>query len=91
VFTLVFDDTETWDEDKFVATAAHEIGHLLGLRHAAGKGQLMSPFRSSIKKPTKEDVKRLAEVRGRPWKIRTEFHEIDEDVEDEFDRLTRGG
>lgn len=59
-FELRFDKAELWDADKFQGTAAHEIGHMLGLRHASGAGQLMSPFfQTGIISPQPNDVNRI--------------------------------
>lgn len=68
VFTLRFDKLESWVPDKFQATACHEFGHVLGLTHASGPGQLMSAFRSSIVEPTETDVERLLKIG--PWTAR---------------------
>ncbi len=68
VFQLRFDVGETWDADKFEATCAHEIGHMLGLRHATGPGLLMSPlYQPGIREPRDGDRAALKQV---PWKVR---------------------
>jgi hypothetical protein len=68
VFDLRFDIAETWTADKFEATAAHEIGHLLGLRHATSGGLLMSPtYQPGIREPRDGDRIALGQI---PWKLR---------------------
>lgn len=68
--TLRFDKLENWDADKFKGTAAHEIGHLLGLGHASGPGQLMSPlFQAGILGPTAADVTAILKPKL-GWKAR---------------------
>ena len=65
---MVFDLAEVnLTKDEFEATAAHEFGHALGVRHrhAAKKGQLMSPSLSSIKEPLDADI--AAAVRHAKW------------------------
>jgi len=57
---LRFDKSETWNANKFQGTAAHEIGHLLGLGHASGPGELMSPlFQPAIITPQEGDATRI--------------------------------
>ena len=57
---LVIDEDEDWTDDRFLYCACHEIGHILGLKHADGAGQLMSPFLdSSINKPQENDLARM--------------------------------
>ncbi|MHC4400380.1 MAG: matrixin family metalloprotease [Planctomycetota bacterium] len=66
---LRFDVNENpWTPDKFLGTAAHEIGHLLGLRHAPQKGLLMSPlYQEGVVEPRGGDITALA---GAGWTLR---------------------
>ena len=67
---LRFDTGEdgTWTKSKFLATCAHEIGHLLGLHHDDGPGALMSAYlNEAIFAPTARDKQRLAAV---GWQLR---------------------
>ena len=54
---LRFDSTESWSTSKFLYTAIHEIGHVLGLRHTKTAGQIMGEYRANgITEPQWEDV-----------------------------------
>lgn len=67
---LTFDITESWTALEFQATAAHEIGHLLGIRHAhvAASNQLMNDFLDpGIITPQKFDIQAAVAV---GWKLR---------------------
>lgn len=75
------DDAETWTPDKFKVAIAHEFGHILGLTHAAGGGQLMSPFLSNITKPQSGDISRIQGLWGKPPET-GEFVTADEDDPD---------
>jgi hypothetical protein len=61
---LRFDISETWASTKFLATASHEIGHLLGLSHIGAVGHLMNPTLGDIVGPTMADGKRLISELG---------------------------
>lgn len=65
---LTFDITETWTVPDFRATAAHEIGHLLGIGHVTEKQQLMNNFLDpEIDKPREFDIAAAVAV---GWKKR---------------------
>ena len=65
---LTFDTSETWTAAEFQGTAAHEIGHLLGLPHITQKNQLMNNFLDvAIITPQKFDIEAAVEV---GWKER---------------------
>jgi len=53
---LAFDALEPWDSDKFQATACHEIGHLLGLRHGGADGIMAATYRGQRKTPHETDA-----------------------------------
>jgi predicted Zn-dependent protease len=67
-----FDVAEQWtikkEDNSFIlrAVAAHEVGHLLGLRHSKDKSALMYPYyRPSIVMPQKDDISRIRKLYGR--------------------------
>lgn len=65
---LTFDKAETWDPDMFEATASHEFGHVLGIRHAdvPQPGQLMNPtLADGIKRPQLQDLIVAERIWGR--------------------------
>jgi hypothetical protein len=56
---ITFDTSQPWTALEFQATAAHEIGHLIGIKHAhvTAKNQLMNDFLDpAITTPQKFDV-----------------------------------
>lgn len=62
--TLQIDEEEKFGsqdpQKEFRAVVTHEIGHILGLRHAVSRGDLMSPFLDlNIIEPTSRDVSRM--------------------------------
>ena len=40
---ITFDNTERWNNDKFLETAVHELGHSLGLDHEGDVDAIMNP------------------------------------------------
>jgi Matrixin len=63
---MVFDTAEkTLTREQFVALAAHEFGHALGIKHSdvPSSGQLMNGLLSTISEPEEGD-KRAAEAKG---------------------------
>ena len=67
-----FDVAEKWtlkkENNSFVlrAVAAHEIGHLLGLRHSADKSALMYPYYNpNTVTPQKDDISRIRKLYGK--------------------------
>lgn len=63
VRTLRLDIAEHWDEDKFLFTVAHEFGHVLGLQHIPGTGNLMSTiYQPGIPGPTATDLAALKDL-----------------------------
>lgn len=62
---LSFDVAEQWTAHRFQATAAHEIGHLLGLRHSSVPRQLMNDtLHDDIKVPMEDDISKVAAIWG---------------------------
>ncbi|MBC8289084.1 MAG: matrixin family metalloprotease [Planctomycetes bacterium] len=81
---IKFDSSEsiTWEEDKFLYTCIHEIGHVLGLQHTAEKGQIMSTVRQKgLVEPTKKDIENLLKVRNGWWKPRPKTVKHDEKIQ----------
>jgi len=65
---LTFDTSETWTAADFRATAAHEIGHILGIGHVTQSNQLMNDFLDpAINKPMDFDIAAAVDV---GWKKR---------------------
>ena len=48
--------------------AAHEIGHLLGLRHSEDPNALMYPYINNSLKPKSDDIKKIQKLYGKPRK-----------------------
>tara|TARA_Y100000310_G_C20476302_1_gene712582 strand:- start:165 stop:839 length:675 start_codon:yes stop_codon:yes gene_type:complete len=46
--------------------AAHEIGHLLGLRHSTDPNALMYPYINNSLKPKDDDIKAIQKLYGKP-------------------------
>ena len=71
----MFDTAELWTDDPAAtgtllqSVAAHEIGHLLGLRHSDDKNALMYPYISDAKIPQGDDISRIRALYGRPRAI----------------------
>lgn len=66
---LTFDIAEVWTPSMFVTTAAHEMGHLLGIRHedVAGPGQLMNDvLQEGIRFPQSQDITAVQRIWGAP-------------------------
>jgi hypothetical protein len=79
---LRFDISETWATTKFLTTASHEIGHLLGLTHIGTIGHLMNPTLGDVAGPTFADGKRLITELG--YNPTPEFEDLPEQTPDEF-------
>lgn len=65
---MVFDTAErTLTREQFIALAAHEFGHALGIKHAqvSGNGHLMSDLLSNISEPGNDDI---AAAKTHGWK-----------------------
>lgn len=62
---LSFDKAETWTPHKLQATAAHEIGHLLGIHHLSAPRQLMNDtLHDDIKTPQAADIQEAVKIWG---------------------------
>ena len=62
---LSFDLAEQWTAKKFQATAAHEIGHLLGLKHSSVPRQLMNDtLHDDIMVPMDDDIRAAVAIWG---------------------------
>ena len=62
----VFDSSEQWDADMFLAVATHEIGHAIGIPHL-GAGTLMNPYYTpGITAPTAGDIAEAVKRYGPP-------------------------
>jgi len=61
---LTFDHTDAnWTEHKFQYTAAHEMGHLLGLDHIAAKKSLMNDYmHEDFRTPQKADIAAIVKI-----------------------------
>jgi hypothetical protein len=63
---LSFDRAETWTPHKFKATAAHEFGHNLGIRHIGEARQLMNEtLHDDIDAPQKADIAAAVRIWGK--------------------------
>lgn len=63
---LSFDRAETWTPHKFKATAAHEFGHNLGIRHIGEARQLMNEtLHDDIDAPQKADIAAAVRLWGK--------------------------
>jgi hypothetical protein len=63
---LTFDKAETWTAHKLQATAAHEFGHNLGLRHISEPSQLMNDtLHDNIASPQKFDREAAEKIWGK--------------------------
>jgi predicted Zn-dependent protease len=67
-----FDLAERWvlpnkEEEGVIlrSVAAHEIGHLLGLRHSTDRGALMYPYINNSLKPMADDIKAIQRLYGK--------------------------
>ena len=70
-----FDLAENWilpdsEEAGIIlrCVAAHEIGHLLGLRHSEDPNALMYPYINNSLKPKSDDIKKIQRLYGKPRK-----------------------
>lgn len=62
-----YDRAENWSRQFFIAVAAHEIGHALGLGHDSSQSALMYPYaNSNIWKPQERDIARVVDRYGQP-------------------------
>lgn len=81
---ILFDDEEfgaAFLEDKFVAVAAHEIGHAIGLRHVNDTAALMNPVVGEHTAPQPDDIQGARQIYGRPRETIKRL-ELDEDMPD---------
>ena len=66
---ILFDRDETgffFDRDQFLSTAAHEIGHSIGLEHISGVQALMNPQVGDITAPVEDDIDGVRQIYGAP-------------------------
>ncbi len=81
---ILFDQDEygaAFLEDKFVAVAAHEIGHAIGLRHVNDTAALMNPVVGEHTTPQPDDIQGARQIYGRPREAIRRL-ELDEDMPD---------
>jgi hypothetical protein len=63
--SLRFDENESWNEKKFRNTAIHELGHIFGLTHASGSGNIMNAFQNvDQQSPSHEDIMQMQQIWG---------------------------
>jgi Ca2+-binding RTX toxin-like protein len=64
---MIFDSGESsfWNASSFLAVAAHEIGHAIGIRHTSVAGSLMEPFYNpAITGPQADDIAAAQTIYG---------------------------
>lgn len=62
----VFNDREPWTEEMFLAVAAHEIGHAIGLPHLPGPNLLNPYYTPGITTPQPADIREAVARYGPP-------------------------